>query len=470
MDKVPLYVDLDGTFIKSDMLLESFWEALKVNPLVLFLAFLWLLKGKSHLKHQLSQYSQPDVGLIPLNPEFHDFLQAESGSRELVLATASNESIAELFVQRYPLFSRHLSSSADRNLKGKNKLAAIKQEQPNFAYAGNSSEDFELFAEAQESYLVNPTSSARKLASGTTFNGRFDEQRASLLVWLKQLRVHQWLKNVLIFVPLFVSWHLTTIDALWATVGAFLSFSLLASSTYIFNDLVDLPADRQHQRKRNRPLASCAISITQGIMVAAVLLVVSLVLSWLVSPAFTGVLLLYLIMTLAYSFKLKRFFGIDVIMLASLYSIRIFAGAVAIGAVVSFWLLSFSMFVFLSLALVKRCAELKALELENKDAVSGRDYNYSDYPVFLGFGTSSATLSILMFSFYANNNVLTNQYQEPELLWLAIPMLGYWLLRMWVKTHRGEMHDDPIVFSIKDRGSVISVMATCVVVLAAQII
>lgn len=458
MDNRPLYVDLDGTFIKSDMLLESFIEALKQNPLILFLCFVWILKGKAYLKQKLAFYQREAVDLVPLNPEFGEFLKTQEGKREIILATASNEEIATKFVDAYPIFDRHISSSLGHNLKGPNKLKAIQSETTDFAYAGNSSEDFELFSHAEEAYLVRPTSKAKRLARSRPVTEVFDATSAgSLKVWLKQLRVHQWLKNFLIFVPLFVSWKFSDPHAVGVTIAAFFCFSLLASATYIVNDLVDLSADRQHQRKRFRPLASASIAIHHGIIVSATMLLLAAATSIFISPWFTCVLAVYLAMTLFYSFKVKRFFGMDVIMLASLYSIRIFAGAVALDVQVSFWLLSFSMFIFLSLALVKRCAELKALEMDDKDHVSGRDYNYSDYPVFLSFGASSATLSILMFCFYINSKALTNQYQEPTLLWLVIPVLGYWLLRMWVKTQRGEMDDDPIVFSLKDRGSQVSI-------------
>lgn len=469
MENTPLYVDLDGTFIKSDMLLESLVEALKANPLVLFLCVIWLLKGRAHLKNRLARYLASDVQTIPLNTEFYEFLLSQQGKREIILATASHESIAEQFVEKYSLFSRHLSSNATHNLKGRNKLSAIQAESEHYAYAGNSCEDFVIFESAAESFLVNPTKKARALIKKSPVDRTFDSQAAGLKVWLKQLRVHQWLKNFLIFVPLFVSWKFVELPSVIQTCVAFISFSLLASATYIVNDLVDLPSDRQHKRKRFRPLAAASISIAHGVLASVIMLVVAAVLSLMISPAFSLILLAYLVMTLFYSFKLKTFFGMDVIMLASLYSIRIFAGATALNVQISFWLLSFSMFIFLSLALVKRCAELKALELEDREYIKGRDYNYSDYPVFLSFGASSATLSILMFCFYINNNALTNQYQEPSLLWLEIPVLGYWLLRMWVKTQRGEMHDDPIVFSIKDRGSVVAIGIMTIIAAAAQI-
>jgi 4-hydroxybenzoate polyprenyltransferase len=460
-----LYVDLDGTFIKSDMLLESFLVAFKNNPFILFSAFFWLLRGKAFLKQKLSESGRVNVVSIPVNPQTFKFLeQQKSLGRKIVLATASNQSIAKDFVDNYAIFDAYIASTASNNLKGQNKLNAIlelsKDNEHQFDYMGNSTEDFILFERATNSYLVSPTAKARrKSKQGHIFTEYFDDtSKTSLKLWIKQLRVYQWLKNSLIFVPLLVANQFTDLNAITNTLLAFLSFGLLASSTYVINDLVDLESDRTHKRKCNRPLASCQIQILPAILVATVLFTISLLLAWSLSTGFLITLIVYLILTLSYSFKIKRYFGMDVIALASLYTIRIFAGAAVIGVTVSFWLLSFSMFIFLSLALVKRCAELVALKQHNQVQISGRDYNTNDLLVFTSFGTTSSLIAVLMYCFYMNSNVLSNQYQEPQLLWLSLPALGYWLMRMWVKTLRGEMHDDPIVFSLKDRGSMLSIM------------
>ena len=460
-----LYVDLDGTLIKSDMLLESFLAAFKDNPLILFSAFFWLLRGKAYLKQKLSESSHINVSTIPVNPKTYAFLeQQKTAGRKIILATASNEHIAQAFVDAYPLFDGFIASTTDNNLKGQNKLSVIKEltdhDKNKFDYMGNSIEDFILFSEATNSYLVSPTPKAsRKSKQGQVFAERFDEKpRPSLKVWIKQLRIYQWLKNSLIFVPLLVANQFTDLHAITNSLLAFLSFGLLASSTYVMNDLVDLESDRTHTRKCNRPLASCDIQILPAVIVATLLFSASLLLAWSLSINFLLTLVVYLILTLSYSFKIKRYFGMDVIALASLYTIRIFAGAAVIGVTVSFWLLSFSMFIFLSLALVKRCAELVALKGAKQSQVSGRDYNTDDLLVFTSFGTTSSLIAVLMYCFYMNSNVLSNQYQEPQLLWLSLPALGYWMMRMWVKTLRGEMHDDPIIYSLKDRGSLVSIL------------
>jgi 4-hydroxybenzoate polyprenyltransferase/phosphoserine phosphatase len=467
----PLYVDLDGTFIKSDMLYESLLVALKNNPFVILMSLIWLLKGRAFLKSKLSERVDLNIALLPLNPNLYQFLcEQKKKGRRIILATASHEKHAESICAHYDLFDGHVSSTKEINLKGQAKLDRILAESPHFAYAGNSSEDFILFNVSQESYLVNPTSKAMRLAQQTAVTATFDQSSSSLKVWAKQLRIHQWLKNLLILVPLLVSGAFTHIDALILTLIGFVSFSFLASATYIVNDLLDLDSDRNHLRKRFRPLAAGNLSIFSGMLCSLTLFILALVLACFVAGYFIWVLLAYLILTLLYSFKIKQYIGLDVMVLASLYTIRIMAGAAIIAVPVSFWLLSFSMFIFLSLALIKRCAELKAFVKQNKTQASGRDYNTLDYDVLMNIGTSSAMLSVLMFCFYINSNVLSDQYQSPTLLWLVLPALCYWLMRMWIKTHRGEMHDDPIVYSLRDKGSLVTIGFMGVVALLAQIL
>lgn len=454
----PLYVDLDGTFCKSDLLFESLVIALKSNPLIIFMCFVWLLKGRSYLKSKLSARADINTELLPLNPHFYAFLLEEKAKgREIILATASDKKYADGIYQHFDIFDSFISSDGETNLKGEAKLARIQSMSQRFAYAGNASEDFVLFDKAAETYLVNPTRKAQKMADKGSFTQVFDDDTEMVRAWGKQLRLHQWLKNLLIFVPLLVSGSFIQPSLVMLAALGFVSFSLLASGTYIINDLLDLDADRSHQRKRFRPLAAGIISIIDAKVAVILLTGFAFSLATMVSVQFSLVLLVYLVLTLSYSLAIKQYIGLDVITLASLYTIRILAGAVLLGVTVSFWLLSFSMFVFLSLALVKRCAELKSFESEGKTVTKGRDYNVLDYGILANLGTASAMLSVLMFCFYVNSNVLTDQYQQPSLLWLIVPALCYWMMRMWIKTHRGEMHDDPIVFSLKDRGSKITI-------------
>jgi len=466
-----LYVDLDGTYTKSDMLFESLLIAIKSNPLVLLLCCFWLLKGKAYLKYQLSQRADIDTTLLPLNSEFFAFLVDEKAkNRKIILATASHEKYAEKIWSQAEIFDSYICSDMKTNLKGKTKLLRIQSESKNFSYAGNSTEDFVIFDQCEESYLVNPTKKAKKLAKKSPTSKTFDDSQASKLVWFKQLRVYQWVKNTLIFVPLIVSGEFLSGNSVVLSMLGFVSFCLLASATYIVNDLLDLESDRSHSKKKNRPLAAGSISLIDGQFVALILFVLAFSIASMLSTLFVFVLFFYLFATLLYSMKIKQYIGMDVILLTSLYTTRIIAGAALLNVTISFWILSFSMFIFLSLAIIKRCAELKSLQGAIREQISGRDYQEEDYLVLVCIGTSSAMLSILMFCFYINSNVLNDQYQQPILLWLILPALCYWKMRMWIKTHRGEMHDDPIVFAFKDRGSVITIGFMGLIALVAQIL
>ncbi len=467
----PLFVDLDGTFTKTDLLFESFLVAFKQNPLILLYCIHWLFKGKSYIKFRLSEIANLNFELLPLNEELNTFLQAEKEKgRKIYLATASNEKYARKIVEQHPIFDGYISSSETINLKGEEKLKKIENISSKFSYAGNDVVDFEIFAQAEQSVLVNPTFKAQRKAQHFRVDKILDMRKPNVGVWLKQIRIHQWLKNLLIFVPLVVSGDFLHLSDVMTTICAFFAFSLLASSTYILNDLLDIESDRAHSVKKYRPLAAGTISIKDGVSVGLILFLTSIIISFLIGSDFTLVLLSYLALTVLYSFKVKQYVAMDVVTLALLYTIRILAGAAAVSVVASFWLLAFSIFVFLSLALVKRCSEIQSMDSAGEERAKGRDYTSRDYPILASFGTSSALLSVLMFCFYINNNALTNQYQQPDILWLIVPAMCYWLMRMWIKTHRGEMDQDPIIFSLKDRGSLITVGFSGLIAIAAQLL
>jgi len=467
----PLYVDLDGTFTKVDLLYESLVIALKTNPLIIFSCIIWLTRGRAYLKHKLSHLAHISAGSLPLNSDFYIFLLGEKAKmRKIILATASSEKYGKDISNNFPLFDSYICSDDKTNLKGTVKLLAIQSMSESFSYAGNSSEDFILFAHAEESFLVNPNRKARQAALKTPPTRVFDGEKLGGSAWLKQLRVHQWVKNVLIFVPLLITEEFMDVNSIVLSSLAFVSFSLLASATYVINDLFDLQSDRNHKRKKFREIAAGNISILDAVIASLLLFAISLSIALSIDGLFSYALLTYLILTLLYSFKFKKYIAMDVIVLACLYTIRIVAGAAVLNVPVSFWLLSFSMFVFFSLALVKRCSELKSKQQEEDKEVSGRDYQVTDYSILMNFGTSAALLSVLMFCFYINNNILTNQFSNPSILWLIIPALCYWLMRMWIKTHRGEMHDDPIIYALKDRGSVVTISFIVLITVIAQMI
>ena len=467
----PLFVDLDGTYTKTDLLFESFVSALKKNPLVLFYCIFWLLQGKAYLKDKLAKAAEVNTQLLPLNSEFYAFLKGEKNrGRRLILATATNKKFAEKIVGQSSIFDDYISSSEQVNLRGKEKLKKIQECSPVFAYAGNEVVDLDIFEYAEEAILVNPSAEAKRLACGRPNITVFDNSSFSAKTWVKQLRLHQWLKNTLVFVPLVVSGAFADLGNIVTSLVAFFAFGCLASSTYILNDLLDLEADRSHPRKKYRPLAAGDISIRDGGLVGGILFGCAFGIAFSLGIEFAAALLAYFSLTLFYSFKLKQYVGMDVVALSLLFTVRIVAGAAAISVDVSFWLFAFSVFIFLSLALVKRCSEIQSMGVEGVQRAKGRDYMLSDYVVLTSFGSASAMLALLMFCFYVNNNVLTNQYQQPTLLWLIVPALCYWLMRMWIKTHRGEMHDDPIVFTLKDYGSLVTVFFSGVIAIMAQIL
>lgn len=282
-------------------------------------------------------------------------------------------------------------------------------------------------------------------------------------------RVHQWIKNVLLFVPLLAAHQLGNIQSLSSVIMAFISFSLCASSVYIINDLIDLENDRSHPRKRNRPFASKKLPIIYGIAAVPFLLGTSIALGAVVGLDFLIILLLYFVVTLAYSLILKRLVLVDCLILASLYTIRILAGAFAVSISLSFWLLAFSIFIFLSLALVKRYAELVFQLQEGKTSAQGRGYLVSDAPLLQVLGVSSGYISALVIALYLRSEDVVTLYSHPFAIWFLIPILLFWISWVWLKSARGEMYDDPIIFAVKDKTSLLVAIITAIVFIYASI-
>ena len=296
----------------------------------------------------------------------------------------------------------------------------------------------------------------------------FENERTFFRLVLKEMRVYQWVKNLLIFVPLLASHRFTNVHTLVAEGIAFLSFCFCASSVYLLNDMLDLDADRRHARKRNRPFASGQLSLLFGIGLMFILLMASASLAFMLSPAFQLVLAFYVIATLAYSFRLKRMMLIDVFALAALYTVRIVAGGAAGGIVLSDWLIMFSVMIFLSLAMVKRYTELDAMQREGKGSAAGRGYLTEDMSIVRSFGTAAGYVAVLVLALYMNSSDVRILYRHPQTLWILFGLLLYWISRVWMFAFRGQMHDDPIVFAIKNRAS-LSIIALCVLtVLAAS--
>ncbi|MFY9514097.1 MAG: UbiA family prenyltransferase [Rubrivivax sp.] len=455
-EDLPLVVDLDGTLTPTDTLVESVRVLAVQQPRALFRLPAWLLRGRSALKAEVAARASLDVRHLPLRAELLTYLaQQKALGRRIVLATAADRSIADAVAARVGLFDAVLASDGAINLKGQAKLAEIRARVgEKFAYAGDSSADLPVWRAAGAALLVDVAPAvARQVRQAVPVEREFPGAPGSWRLWLKAARVHQWLKNMLIFVPLLTSFSFSQVDKIGLALTAFLAFSLLASATYLANDIWDLDTDRAHPRKVNRPFASGAIPIQRGLPVGLSLLAGGMLLGALVSPGFLAVLVAYLASTSAYSFVLKRYVLLDVVMLATLYTMRVVAGAIAIRVELSPWLLAFCVFTFFSLALVKRCSELVSFQRAGRSSASGRDYQVSDLAVLWPLGVGAGLCSVVVFGLFVATVAAAGLYAHANLLWLVGVGLLYWMGRLWIKTSRGEMHDDPIVFTLSDFGT-----------------
>ncbi len=457
----PLVVDLDGTLLRSDSLVESGLAFVRAQPANAFAPLLWLAAGKVHLKCQLARSSQLDVDNLPYNQEVIDLIETERNKgRTIVLATACHRTFAEQIASHLKLFDRVLATDESINLSAHRKRDRLIREfgERGFDYMGNARDDLVVWAAARNAYVVDPEPGVEKKARAL---GNVVQVIATpdnrLKAWAKALRFHQWTKNLLLFVPLLASHGIGDPDLLLKGMLAFLFFGLCASSVYLLNDLLDIADDRHHPKKRNRPFASGALPFKSGLVAIPLLLIVAFTGAlWLLPWKFTAALGVYYVLTLAYSLTLKRIIVVDVITLALLYTIRIIAGTFAFGVSLTFWMLAFSMFMFLSLALVKRYAELKDARRRGiKGKTRGRGYYPDDLEMIASLGAASGYLSVMVLALYIQEGTTIALYSHPEIIWAACPLLLFWVSRTWLLTHRGVMHDDPVVFALKDRVSLV---------------
>jgi 4-hydroxybenzoate polyprenyltransferase len=462
---------LDGTLTPTDTLVESIIDAVKKSPLNLIRLPIWLLKGRAAFKEALAAHAEISAEYLPYREPFLDYLREEKKKgRQIVLATAAHQSVADGVSRHLCLFDKVIATQSGHNLKGKAKLHAIRENVGEaFCYAGDSEADIPIWEAAKTAILVGVAPHiAEAVRRDVPIEREFPGFGVDFTVWLRALRVHQWLKNLLLFVPLLTAFSFSELGNVVSMAAAFFAFSFAASATYMVNDLMDLESDRTHSRKRFRPFASARLPIPHGLVVAGSALALGLVMAYAVSKRFFLMLLIYLILTSAYSWVLKKYVLIDVLTLSILYTLRILAGSVAIGVAASSWLLAFSAFLFLSLALVKRCAELVSLRQDGMESARGRDYRVSDLQVLWPMGVGAALSAVVVFGLFISAPETQMRYATPQLLWLLAIGLIYWLARLWVKTSRGEMHDDPVIYAISDRGSRITVFAMTAVMLAAH--
>ncbi|MCU1247239.1 MAG: UbiA prenyltransferase [Edaphobacter sp.] len=480
-----LCVDLDGTLVKSDTLHDSALAVARHHPRALLRIPGWLLQGKAALKRHLANTIQLDVVHLPYNRELLQYLEQQRATgRPLYLATAADADTAHRIAAHLGIFTGVLASDGELNLAGKNKLAAFQSRfGDNFSYIGNALPDLPLLQHSREPMVANPTPALRAALRKARITPvrTFDERISPLKAWLKAIRLHQWAKNILIFLPLLLA-HAWTPGLAAAAALAFLSFGLCASATYIVNDLLDLEADRQHPRKRLRPFASGDLSALAGIAIIVLFLTASLTLALLVprvidalSPDFSLLhphrflvwLGIYLVTTLAYSLRFKRVALVDVIVLSGLYTIRILAGSAATGIPVSTWLAGFAIFFFLSLAFVKRFAELENLRERGGVSIGGRGYHIADIEQLRSFGSASGYASVVVLTLYISNLDAAQLYRHSNRLWLLVPVLLLWISRLWLQASRGQLDEDPVVYAITDRRSLLLGLVVVAIVLSA---
>jgi len=450
----PLVVDLDGTLISSDLLVEGLFGLVGSRPQMALGVFKALLQGRAELKHFVVEHGKFDPQSLPYDASVIDLIsQAKAEGRPVYLATASHETQAHAIADHLNLFDGVFATSRTHNLKGANKAAALVERfgDRGFDYVGNHADDLEIWRHAEAAYAIRTTSSVRRRLGklGVTVH-QMESPRATISVWLRALRVHQYAKNFLIFAPVLASHSLDPVKWLDALL-AFISFSLVASATYLLNDLIDIDADRRHATKRNRPLASGTLPIQAGIAAIPILSSVALAIALAISPLYTLVLLGYVALTVSYSFYLKRRLLVDVVALAMLYTIRVVAGGVASSVVLSEWLLGLSLFMFSSLALIKRYTEIASLLDRNLPDPTNRNYRKDDLAVLGALAAATGTNAVVVFAMYVSSPTVMQMYSRPKLLWLLCPLLLYLLMRALMLSHRREMHDDPVVWALRDR-------------------
>lgn len=468
---VPLCVDLDGTLIRSDLLLESLLLLIKRNPLYLLRIPFWLLRGKAALKAEIAARIMLNPSALPYNRELIDWLRSEQrAGRSLWLCTASNERLAEDIAAHLGFFAGVIASTETSNLAGERKAAQLVERfgERGFDYCGNERRDLVVWKHANGAIVIAGNSTLeRDAARSATVLRSFSSRKNALRALVRTLRPHQWAKNALILVPLLAAHVAGNPHVLLAGVLALVAFCLCASSVYVLNDLLDLEADRAHPRKSKRPFAAGDLSLLAGLALAPLLLIAAALIASQLPSKFQLVFASYYLLTSAYSFALKERVLIDTLTLAGLYTLRIIAGAAAVGVPLSFWLLLFSVFLFLSLAFVKRFAELDALRRQQRLRAAGRGYHVEDLPLLQNLGVASGYLSVLVLALYINSPAIEALYRRPKLVWMLCVLMLYWISRVWMTAQRGCMHDDPVVFALKDRVSLVVGVLAVITVLAA---
>lgn len=467
-----VYVDLDGTFVSVDTFHESLINTAHRRPELLFAIPFWLLRGPAHAKRCAAIHGGVDVASLPYRPAVMELIRnARENGKRVVLATGADREIADQVGRHIGMFDAVLASDGKDNLVGARKLAAIRGDCAGrtFCYVGNSNRDKEIWRNADAALVVSSdTSLAAWVRSLPIPAAEVKIERAGFATWFSALRCGQWMKNLLVFLPLLPVAKFASEAMFFNALSTFVVFCLVASATYLFNDLLDLRTDRMHPLKRQRALASGSISALAGTTVAALLGSMACLLAAFLVPLLAGICIAaYVMATIAYSLWLKEQPLVDVWMLTGLYSLRILAGGAAIGLMPSPWMLAFSMFLFFSLALGKRYTELVMTKNATDSSHSRRGYVFDDAPLMLITGICAGQLSVMTLALYWSDPATHLRFAHPTSGWLLCPLLLFWLCRFWFKAHRGELDDDPVAFVLRDRATpVMAIISAALVFLA----
>lgn len=454
----PLCVDLDGTLVETNTLFEAGLTGFKKNPFRIFALLLAALKGKAHVKHLIGEYTKKESFIWPYNSKLLAFLRMERAKgRSLILTTASDHSIANKVAEELGIFDEVIANTITEPVSASLKYQLLKERfgEKGFSYAGNSHADISVWNIAASAILVHTAKDiASHVRNTTPVEAEFPStKRLTLKDVLREIRVHQWLKNLLLFVPPIMAHRIGDPGIIFSAIIGFFSFSFLASSMYVMNDLLDIPSDRAHATKRMRPIAFGTISAFQGVIIAVLLAASSFLLADVFLPfVFLQMLLIYIIINTIYTLRVKKIPYLDIIILAGLYVLRIVAGSAATGVATSVWLFFFAGCFFFYLASVKRVTEL--LQLANRtDSAPGRGYTKADTELLVALGLTFALLSCIVLGLYIGSKTVIRLYDRPEALWAIIPLLSIWIIRMGYITLKKQMPDDPVLFTSKDRVS-----------------
>jgi 4-hydroxybenzoate polyprenyltransferase/phosphoserine phosphatase len=467
-----LVVDLDGTLIRSDMLLETFWQALSSGWRRPLAAITALPAGRARVKRSLAEGSDVNVEILPYNQDVIAYVRKwkEHGG-DAVLVTAADQTIADRIAAFLGIFDNVFGSDGTINLKGREKARFLvgRYGQGGFVYLADSAADLPVWKQSAKAITCNAGGRLRNLVERTAPKvEHISPPRRLARSVLDAMRPHQWSKNLLIFVPLILG-HAFTGEALVSGAFGFLSFCLIASAVYVLNDLKDLDSDRRHPRKRNRPLASGALPLSYGMALVVGLLTLGVVAAFSLAQSFGLVVLGYIGLSSAYTWFLKRLAILDITVLSLLYSVRILAGSVATGVEVSIWLIAFSIFFFHSLAAVKRLVELVDLDNRGGQRAIGRRYVPADRQLMMQMAVSAGYVSVLILSIYIDSDAASEVYAQPMALWGICVVLLYWISRIVMIAERGVMHDDPVVFALNDRSSRLCLLVVLALLLIASV-